>query len=82
MSDAFNKWNYWLFKNLLKQIPEGSEFSLVLGSHPARIDQTWSSQKDNFEKLVQNMRPSYQTTDIGHSLKKAVSVSDQTKSYF
>ena len=60
--------------NLLKQIPEGSEFSLVLGSNPARIHQTWSSQKDNFEKLVQNMRPSYQTTDIGHSLKKAANL--------
>tara|TARA_B100000686_G_scaffold177973_1_gene184901 strand:+ start:1128 stop:3236 length:2109 start_codon:yes stop_codon:yes gene_type:complete len=57
--------------NLLKQIPEGSEFSLILGSYPARIDQTWNSQKGNFEKLFQNIRPSYQTTDIGHSLKKA-----------
>ena len=60
--------------NLLKQIPEGSEFSLILGSHPARIDQTWSSQKGKFEKLVQNMRPSYQTTDIGQSLIKAANL--------
>tara|TARA_Y100001934_G_scaffold259817_1_gene331473 strand:+ start:1647 stop:3755 length:2109 start_codon:yes stop_codon:yes gene_type:complete len=60
--------------NLLKQSPKESEFSLVLGSHPARIHQTWSSQKDNFKKLVQNMRPSYQTTDIGHSLKKAANL--------
>ena len=55
----------------LKQIPEGSEFSLVLASHPARIDQGWVSNKDSFEKLIRNMQPSYQITDIGHSLEKA-----------
>ncbi|MZH04819.1 MAG: VWA domain-containing protein [Nitrospinae bacterium] len=59
---------------LLKQVPEGSEFSLVLASRPARIDQGWISQKGSFEKLVQNMRPSFQTTDIGHSLEKAANL--------
>ncbi|HCG72402.1 MAG TPA: hypothetical protein DE038_03750, partial [Nitrospina sp.] len=38
--------------NLLTKIPEGSEFSLVLASHPARTDQDWIAQKNSFEKLI------------------------------
>lgn len=56
---------------LLTHIPEGSEFSLVLASHPAHIDQGWITQKDNFEKLILSLQPSYQTTDMAHALEKA-----------
>lgn len=56
---------------LLAQIPEGSEFSLVLASSPARIEQAWIPQKESFVKLVRGLRPSYQTTDIGHALETA-----------
>jgi hypothetical protein len=57
--------------NLLTQIPEGSEFSLVLASHPAHTDQDWIAQKNSFEKLIHGLQPSYQTTDIGHAVEKA-----------
>lgn len=57
--------------NLLTKIPEGSEFSLVLASHPARTDQDWIAQKNSFEKLIHGLQPSYQTTDIGHAIEKA-----------
>ncbi|MBL4665668.1 MAG: VWA domain-containing protein, partial [Nitrospinaceae bacterium] len=57
--------------NLLTNIPEGSEFSLVLASHPARTDQDWIGQKNSFEKLIHGLQPSYQTTDIGHAIEKA-----------
>lgn len=57
--------------NLLTKIPEGSEFSLVLASHPARTDQDWIAQKNSFEKLIHGLQPSYQTTDIGHAFEKA-----------
>ena len=56
--------------NLLTKIPEGSEFSLVLASHPARTEQDWIAQKSSFEKLIHSLQPSYQTTDIGHAMKK------------
>ncbi|MEK9628881.1 MAG: VWA domain-containing protein [Nitrospinota bacterium] len=57
---------------LLDQIPEGSEFSLVLASSPAQVSQGWMAQKDGFFKLVQNQKPSFQTTDIGNALDSAV----------
>jgi hypothetical protein len=57
--------------NLLTKIPEGSELSLVLASHPARTDQDWVTQKSSFEKLIHGLQPSYQTTDIGHAIEKA-----------
>jgi hypothetical protein len=57
--------------DLLSKIPEGSEFSLVLASHPARTDQDWIAQKSSFERLIHGLQPSYQTTDIGHALEKA-----------
>ena len=62
--------------NLLRQIPEGSEFSLVLASHPAYTEQDWMTQKSNFEKLIQGLQPSYQTTDIAHALEKAAKLLD------
>jgi hypothetical protein len=57
--------------NLLTQISEGSEFSLILASHPARTGQDWITQKNSFGKLIHGLQPSYQTTDIGHALEKA-----------
>ena len=59
---------------LLTQIPEGSEFSLVLASQPAHISQGWIKQKDSFDKFVKNLKPSYQTTDMGHTLVKAANL--------
>jgi hypothetical protein len=57
--------------NLLTKIPEGSEFSLILASQPARTGQDWIAQKNSFAKLIHSLQPSYQTTDIGHALEKA-----------
>ncbi len=59
---------------LLTQIPEGSEFSLVLASNPARIDQDWMAQKGSFVKLTQSLQPSFQTTDMGRALEKAATL--------
>ena len=59
---------------LLTQIPDGSEFSLVLASQPAHISQGWIKQKNSFDKLVKNLKPSYQTTDMGHALVKAANL--------
>ena len=59
---------------LLTQIPDGSEFSLVLASHPAHVYQGWIKQKNSFDKLVKNLKPSYQTTDMGHTLVKAANL--------
>jgi len=58
--------------NLLVQIPEGSEYSLVLASSPAHIDRDWISQKESFEKIILDLQPSFQTTDIGNALNKAL----------
>ena len=57
---------------LLAKIPDGSEFSLVLASNPAHTDQDWITQKNSFEKLILGLQPSYQTTDIGHAMEKAI----------
>jgi len=64
---------------LLIQIPEGSEFSLVLASSPANIYQDWISQKESFEKLISSLQPSFQTTDIGNALYKAVELLNNSK---
>lgn len=62
--------------SLLTQTPEGSEFSLVLASSPARIDQDWIEQTDTFEKLVNGLQASYRTTDIGKAMEKTISLLD------
>jgi len=64
---------------LLEQTPEGSEYSLVLASHPAHIDQGWMTQKESFVKLAQSLQSSYQTTDMGHALEKAASLLKTSK---
>ena len=65
--------------NLLVQTPEGSEYSLVLASSPAHIDRDWISQKESFEKLILDLQPSFQTTDIGNALDKAVELLKNSK---
>ena len=65
--------------NLLVEIPEGSEFSLVLASSPTNVYQDWISQKGSFEKLISSLQPSFQTTDIGNALHKAVELLNNSK---
>lgn len=64
---------------LLVEIPEGSEFSLVLASSPTNVYQDWISQKGSFEKLISSLQPSFQTTDIGNALYKAVELLNNSK---
>tara|TARA_Y100001960_G_C14770923_1_gene879960 strand:- start:1524 stop:3638 length:2115 start_codon:yes stop_codon:yes gene_type:complete len=65
--------------NLLTQVPEGSEFSLVLASSPARIDQDWITQKESFKNLILGLQPSFQTTDIGNAFHKATELLRNSK---
>ena len=64
---------------LLLKMPEKSEFSLVLASSPAHIEQHWESQKENFEKLIRSLQPSFKTTDIGHAFDKAAELLNNSK---
>lgn len=56
----------------LQQIPDNSEFSLVLASSPARIEQDWTSDKSIFADKLKAQAVSYRTTHIGPAIDKSI----------
>ncbi len=56
----------------LQQAPENSEFSLVLASSPARVEQGWTSDKPTFSNKLKAQIASYRTTNIGDAIDKSI----------
>ncbi len=56
----------------LQQAPENSEFSLVLASSPARVEQDWTSDKSAFSNKLKAQIASYRTTNIGNAIDKSI----------
>ena len=63
----------------LQQTPDNSEFSIVLASSPARIEQGWTSDKPNFANKLKTQAVSYRTTYIGDAINKAVKLLESGK---
>ena len=74
----FNYALEYLYKGL-KQVPEDTEFSIVLASSPARIEQDWTSDKSNFINKLEDQEVSYRTTHIGDAVKKAINLLESGK---
>ena len=74
----FNYALEYLYKGL-KEAPENSEFSIVLASSPARIEQDWTSDKSNFINILEAQTVSYRTTYIGDAIEKAVKLLESGK---
>ncbi len=60
----------------IKQAPEKSEYSLVLASSPARVEQDWTSDKTIFEKMLQAQSVSFRTTRIGDAIGQSIKLLD------
>ncbi len=60
------------------QAPDNSEFSLVLASSPARIEQDWTSDKSIFEKTLKAQSISFRTTHIGEAVEKSIQLLEST----
>jgi hypothetical protein len=56
----------------LQEAPDSSEFSLILASSPARIEQDWTSNKAAFKNKLEAQAVSYRTTHIGEAIDKAI----------
>ena len=75
-----------LFDNALEYISEGlkksddnSEFSLILASSPARVEQDWTSDKPAFSSTLEEQVVSYRTTHIGGAIDKAIKLLESAK---
>ncbi|MBC8287485.1 MAG: BatA domain-containing protein [Nitrospinae bacterium] len=75
-----------LFDHALKHISEGlqhtpdnSEFSMVLASSPARIEQDWTSDKPAFANKLKAQAISFRTTHIGDTIAKAIKLLESAK---
>jgi hypothetical protein len=55
----------------LNRFPEKSEFSLVLASSPAQIEQNWTTDRTVFEQKVKTQAISFRTTNIGDAINQA-----------
>ena len=62
-----------------KQAPEKSEYSLVLASSPARIEQDWTSDKTIFEKTLKAQSVSFRTTHIGDAIDQSIKLLDSAR---
>jgi hypothetical protein len=56
----------------LRQAPDKSEFSLILASASARIEQDWTSDRTLFEKKIRTQVVSFRTTNIGEAIDESV----------
>ncbi len=63
----------------LQQTPDKSEFSLVLASSPARIEQDWTPDKSTFTNKLKAQRVSYRTTNIGDAIDKSIKLLESAK---
>jgi hypothetical protein len=75
-----------LFDSALEQISEKlkksadySEFSLILASSPARVEQDWTSDKSTLKNKLEKQVVSYRTTHIGDAIDKAIKLLESAK---
>ena len=75
-----------LFDSALEYISEGlkksadnSEFSLILASSPARVEQDWTSDKSAMTSKLEEQVVSYRTTHIGDAVDKAIKLLEFAK---
>jgi hypothetical protein len=75
-----------LFDSALEYISEGliksndnSEFSMILASSPARVEQDWTSDKSTFTRTLEKQVASYRTTHIGKAIDKAIKLLESAK---
>ena len=75
-----------LFDSALEYISKGleksadnSEFSLILASSPARVEQDWTSDKSTMTSKLEEQEVSYRTTHIGDAVDKAIKLLESAK---
>jgi hypothetical protein len=63
----------------LKKSADNSEFSLILASSPARVEQDWTSDKSTLTNKLEEQVVSYRTTHIGDAIDKAIKLLESAK---
>lgn len=63
----------------LKKFDDNSEFSLILASSPARVEQDWTSDKSTLTSKLEEQIVSYRTTHIGGAVDKAIKLLEFAK---
>ena len=63
----------------LKKSADNSEFSLILASSPARVEQDWTSDKSAMTSNLEEQVISYRTTHIGDAVDKAIKLLESAK---
>ena len=63
----------------LKKSADNSEFSLILASSPARVEQDWTSDKSTMTNKLEEQVVSYRTTHIGDAVDKAIKLLESAK---
>ena len=63
----------------IKQAPDNSEFSLILASSPARIEQDWTSDKTTITKKLETQSLSFRTTRIGEAIDQSIKLLESAK---
>ena len=63
----------------LKKSADNSEFSLILASSPARVEQDWTSDKPTMASKLEEQVVSYRTTHIGDAVDKAIKLLEFAK---
>ena len=63
----------------LKKSADNSEFSLILASSPARVEQDWTSDKSTMTSKLEEQVVSYRTTHIGDAVDKAIKLLESAK---
>jgi hypothetical protein len=63
----------------IKQAPDNSEFSLILASSPARIEQDWTLDKTTITKKLEAQSPSFRTTRIGEAVDQSIKLLESAK---
>ncbi len=61
------------------QSPGNSEFSLILASSPARIEQDWTSDISTFENKLKAQTLSFRTTHIGEAIDQSVKLLESAR---
>ena len=63
----------------IKQAPDSSEFSLILASTSARIEQNWTSDKTVFDGTLKTLSVSFRTTAIGDAIEQSIQLLESAK---
>ena len=63
----------------LKNSSDNSEFSIILASSPAHVEQDWTSDKTTLTSKLEKQVVSYRTTHIGDAIGKAIELLESAK---